>query len=81
MAATQIARLLPAMGGQRRRGSDLADALQVAQRVEDLVVELDLAQPSLEARGVDRGQAAVIAAKAAGQEDQSLVLGLVEALF
>ncbi|KAH7150527.1 alcohol dehydrogenase [Dactylonectria estremocensis] len=81
VAATQIARLLPAMGGQRRRGSDLADALQVAQRVEDLVVELDLAQPSLEARGVDRGQAAVIAAKAAGQEDQSLVLGLVEALF
>ncbi|KAH7134404.1 hypothetical protein EDB81DRAFT_903347 [Dactylonectria macrodidyma] len=83
VAATQIARLLPAMGGQRRHGSDLADALQVAQRVEDLVVELDLAQPNLKARGVHRDQATVIAAKVSkqGQESQDEILGLVEALF
>lgn len=81
MAATQLARLLPAMGGQRRCGSDLADALEVAQRVEDLVVDLGLAQPTLSARGVDREQVRVIAAKIPGEEAKDLILGLVEGLF
>ncbi|KAH6995570.1 alcohol dehydrogenase [Ilyonectria sp. MPI-CAGE-AT-0026] len=81
MAATQLARLLPAMGGQRRCGSDLADALEVAQRVEDLVVDLGLAQPTLSARGVDREQARVIAAKIPGEEAKDLILGLVEGLL
>ncbi|KAH8736558.1 alcohol dehydrogenase [Ilyonectria robusta] len=81
MAATQLARLLPAMGGQRRCGSDLSDALEVAQRVEDLVVDLGLAQPTLSARGVDREQARVIAAEIPGEEAKDLILGLVEGLF
>ncbi|KAH6895747.1 putative Maleylacetate reductase [Thelonectria olida] len=67
-AARQIARLLPAMGGQRRRGDDRADALEVAQRVEDLVIQLGLAQSSLSSRGVSLDQVAVIAGKVSGED-------------
>ncbi|KAF7552270.1 hypothetical protein G7Z17_g4426 [Cylindrodendrum hubeiense] len=81
MAAKQIARILPAMGGQRKCGSDLADALEVAQRVENLVIELGLAQPTLSARGVDRDQASVIAGKVPGEDGKGSILVLVEGLF
>ncbi|KAK7427457.1 hypothetical protein QQZ08_006063 [Neonectria magnoliae] len=79
--AEQIARLLPGVGGQQRCGNDVADALEVAQRVENLVMELGLTQPSLSSRGVGQDQAAVIARKASGGYGEDSILGLVEALF
>lgn len=67
------------------RGSnkkDQADALDVAQRVEDLVMQLGLAQPSLSSRGVRKDQVAVIAGKvsAGGAKEDGLV-ALVEGFF
>ncbi|RSM00687.1 hypothetical protein CEP52_008971 [Fusarium oligoseptatum] len=81
-AAQQISRLLPALGGNRRGGGDArGEAIEVAQRVEALVRELGLQQPSLSARGVDRDQVAVIARRASGGEPSKEILALVESLF
>ncbi|KAF7559508.1 hypothetical protein G7046_g4640 [Stylonectria norvegica] len=80
-AAQQIARLLPAMGGQRRRGHDQADALEVAQRVEDLVKELGLAQRTLSERGLDLEQVDIIANRAANGSPSKEVVRLVQGLF
>jgi hypothetical protein len=70
------------MGGQRRRGNDQADALEVAQRVEELVIQLGLTQSSLSSRGVSQDQVAVIAAKVSGDDakDDGIVR-LVEGFF
>ncbi|KAM5347990.1 hypothetical protein ACJ41O_007814 [Fusarium nematophilum] len=81
VAAQQIARLLPAMGGCRDGRGARAEALEVAQRVEDLIRELGLLQPSLSARGVDRDEAIVIAGRASGGEPSESILALVAALF
>ncbi|KAM6521322.1 hypothetical protein FSOLCH5_006081 [Fusarium solani] len=80
-AAQQIARLLPAFGGSRRGGDTRGEAIEVAQRVEALVRELGLEQPSLSARGVGREQVAVIARRASGGEPSQEILALVESLF
>ncbi|WAO85140.1 Fe-ADH domain-containing protein [Fusarium falciforme] len=80
-AAQQIARLLPALGGSRRGGDARGEAIEVAQRVEALVRELGLEQPSLTARGVGREQVAVIARRASGGEPSKEILALVESLF
>ncbi|RSL71868.1 hypothetical protein CEP54_001013 [Fusarium duplospermum] len=80
-AAQQISRLLPALGGNRRGGDARGEAIEVAQRVEALVRELGLEQPSLSARGVDRDQVAVIARRASGGEPSKEILALVESLF
>ncbi|KAJ4327800.1 hypothetical protein N0V84_001762 [Fusarium piperis] len=80
-AAQQIARLLPALGGNRRGGDARCEAIEVAQRVEALVRELGLEQPSLSERGVGRDQVAVIASRASGGEPSNEVLALVESLF
>lgn len=81
LAAEQIARLLPALGGQRRRGDEHADALKVAQRVEGLVTELGLAQCSLLERGVGQEQVDVIAGRATGGSPTEPIIALVWSLF
>ncbi|KAM6533827.1 hypothetical protein FALCPG4_006774 [Fusarium falciforme] len=80
-AAQQIARLLPALGGSRRGGDARGEAIEVAQRVEALVRELGLEQPSLTARGVGREQVTVIARRASGGEPSKEILALVDSLF
>ncbi|KAI5463839.1 alcohol dehydrogenase [Mariannaea sp. PMI_226] len=80
-AAKQVARLLPAMGGQRRAGNDLADALEVAQRVENLVTELGLAQPSLSSRGVAMDQVAVISEKVSRGDTNDAIFRLIKEFF
>ncbi|KAI8723351.1 Fe-ADH domain-containing protein [Fusarium sp. LHS14.1] len=80
-AAQQIARLLPALGGNRRGGDARGEAIEVSQRVEALVKELGLEQPSLSARGVGREQVTVIARRASGGEPSKEILALVESLF
>ncbi|KAL2691587.1 hypothetical protein Neosp_001976 [[Neocosmospora] mangrovei] len=80
-AAQQITRLLPALGGNRRGEDARSEAIEVAQRVEALVRELGLEQPSLSARGVGREQVTVIARRASGGEPSKEILALVESLF
>lgn len=80
-AAQQIARLLPALGGQRERGHEQADANKVAQHLEELVAELGLVQPSLLQLGVGREQVSIIATKAAGGSPSEDIVSLVEGLF
>lgn len=81
VAASQVARLLPLLGGERRLHSSQADALEVARRIEELVATLGLTQPPLSTRGVGREQVDVIAVRAAGQNPPELVVKLVEGLF
>ncbi|KAI8679548.1 Fe-ADH domain-containing protein [Fusarium keratoplasticum] len=80
-AAQQIARLLPTLGENRRGEDARGEAIEVSQRVEALVRELGLEQPSLSARGVGREQVAVIARRASGGEPSKEILALVESLF
>ncbi|KAF4982432.1 hypothetical protein FZEAL_1950 [Fusarium zealandicum] len=80
-AAQQIARLLPALGGHCEGRGPQDEALQVAQRIENLVSELGLTQPSLSKRGVGQDQIVVIAGRASGGDPSKDILALVEGLF
>ncbi|CAM1511661.1 Fc.00g091740.m01.CDS01 [Cosmosporella sp. VM-42] len=81
LAAQQIARLLPVLGGQQRPDHDLADAYRVAQCVDELVTALGLAQSTLSARGVGREEVDVIASRATGGSPTDSIVSLVKSLF
>lgn len=81
VAASQVARLLPLLGGEIRCHDERTDAFEVAQRIEELIATLGLTQPSLSARGVGPEQLDLIAVRAAGPNPSELVVKLVEGLF
>lgn len=69
------------MGGRLEGGDALAQALEVAQRVEDLIERLGLTQPSLSERGVGQDQLDVIARRVCRGEPPDSIVGLVRGLF
>ncbi|KAL1959366.1 hypothetical protein VTO42DRAFT_2169 [Malbranchea cinnamomea] len=82
-AAEQIARLLPAIGGNPS-GDDLEDALEVGRRIVQLVSVLGLSQ-SLTQRGIGRDQIPIIVERATRGANEGqrydAIARLIEGLF